>query len=123
MIKAVSRGWTREKRDASNRGIYASRAYARSLAGLSSATATATLLFAAPASAQGAGGSDPTAMVNNICNFILGPFGQSLAILGIVAIGMTWMFGRASLGLVAGVVGGIIIMFGASFLGQTLTGG
>ncbi|MBD8689860.1 MULTISPECIES: pilin major subunit VirB2 [unclassified Rhizobium] len=72
------------------------------------------------ASAQGA---DPAAMLNNICDFILGPFGQSLAVLGIVAIGLSWMFGRASLGLVAGVVGGIVIMFGASFLGQTLTGG
>ncbi|WCK69567.1 pilin major subunit VirB2 (plasmid) [Agrobacterium tumefaciens] len=77
-----------------------------------------------PAAAQSAGGgADPATMVNNICTFILGPFGQSLAVLGIVAIGISWMFGRASLGLVAGVVGGIVIMFGASFLGQTLTGG
>nr|P09776.1 RecName: Full=Protein virB2; Flags: Precursor [Agrobacterium tumefaciens]AAA88646.1 unknown protein [Plasmid Ti]AAB28333.1 VirB2=virulence protein [Agrobacterium tumefaciens, pTiA6, Peptide Plasmid, 121 aa] [Agrobacterium tumefaciens] len=77
-----------------------------------------------PAAAQSAGGgTDPATMVNNICTFILGPFGQSLAVLGIVAIGISWMFGRRSLGLVAGVVGGIVIMFGASFLGQTLTGG
>lgn len=77
-----------------------------------------------PAAAQSAGGgTDPATMVNNICTFILGPFGQSLAVLGIVAIGISWMFGRASLGLVAGVVGGIVIMFGASFLGKTLTGG
>lgn len=76
-----------------------------------------------PAAAQSAGGTDPATMINNICTFILGPFGQSLAVLGIVAIGVSWMFGRASLGLVAGVVGGIVIMFGASFLGQTLTGG
>ncbi|MCZ4093211.1 pilin major subunit VirB2 [Sinorhizobium psoraleae] len=75
-----------------------------------------------PVAAQ-VGGSDPAAMVNNICGFILGPFGQSLAVLGIVAIGVSWMFGRASLGLVAGVVGGIVIMFGASFLGKTLIGG
>ncbi|CVI63705.1 pilin major subunit VirB2 (plasmid) [Agrobacterium leguminum] len=82
-------------------------------------------LFPAEAAlAQSAGGgTDPATMVNNICTFILGPFGQSLAVLGIVAIGVSWMFGRASLGLVAGVVGGIVIMFGASFLGQTLTGG
>ncbi|MDK1494610.1 pilin major subunit VirB2 [Sinorhizobium sp. 7-81] len=76
-----------------------------------------------PAVAQVAGAADPAAMVNNICTFILGPFGQSLAVLGIVAIGISWMFGRASLGLVAGVVGGIVIMFGASFLGKTLIGG
>jgi type IV secretion system protein VirB2 len=69
------------------------------------------------------GGASPAAMVNNICTFILGTFGQSLAVLGIIAIGLAWMFGRASLGLIAGVIGGIVIMFGASYLGQTLTGG
>ena len=69
------------------------------------------------------GGASPATMVNNICTFILGPFGQSLAVLGIIAIGLSWMFGRVSLGLIAGVIGGIIIMFGASYLGSTLTGG
>ncbi|WP_371933208.1 pilin major subunit VirB2 [Bradyrhizobium sp. CCGUVB23] len=78
-----------------------------------------TVLSVTPAAADGA---DPAAMLNNICKFILGPFGQSLAVLGIVAIGVSWMFGRASLGLVAGVVGGVVIMFGASFLAQALIG-
>lgn len=79
--------------------------------------------FSDPAAAQAAGGTDPATMVNNIASFILGPFGQSLAVLGIVAIGLSWMFGRASLGLIAGVIGGIVLMFGASFLAQALTGG
>lgn len=70
-----------------------------------------------------AAGADPSAILNKICQFILGPFGQSLAVLGIIAIGVSWMFGRASLGLIAGVIGGIVIMFGASFIGTTLTGG
>ena len=69
------------------------------------------------------GGASPAAMINNICTFILGPFGQSLAVLGINSIGLSWMFGRVSLGLIAGVIGGIVIMFGASYLGSTLTGG
>jgi type IV secretion system protein VirB2 len=69
------------------------------------------------------GGASPATMLNNICTFILGPFGQTLAVLGIVAIGLAWMFGRASLGVISSVIGGIIIMFGASYLGQTLTGG
>ena len=67
------------------------------------------------------GGSQATQMLLNVCNFILGPFGQTIAVLGIIGIGMAWMFGRASLGMIAGVIGGIIIMFGASFLGQMLT--
>ncbi len=85
----------------------------------------AALAFSATADAQTAfsGGTQAGQMLNNICTFILGPFGQSLAVLGIIGIGMSWMFGRASLGLVAGVVGGIVIMFAAGFLGSTLTGG
>ncbi|QPB24756.1 pilin major subunit VirB2 [Rhizobium sp. 007] len=82
-----------------------------------------SLICSGPAMAQVTGGTDPATMVNNICAFILGPFGQSLAVLGIVAIGISWMFGRASLGLVAGVIGGIVIMFGASSLGKALIGG
>ncbi|EJC80763.1 type IV secretory pathway, VirB2 component (pilin) [Rhizobium leguminosarum bv. trifolii WSM2297] len=81
-----------------------------------------SIVCSAPAMAQVTGGANPAAMVDNICAFILGPFGQSLAVLGIVAIGISWMFGRASLGLVAGVIGGIVIMFGASFLGKALIG-
>jgi type IV secretory pathway VirB2 component (pilin) len=69
------------------------------------------------------GGASPATMVNNICTFILGTFGQSIAVLAIIGIGFLWMFGRASLGVIAGIIGGIVIMFGASYLGQTLTGG
>jgi type IV secretion system protein VirB2 len=82
------------------------------------------LAFPALANAQTVtGGASPATMINNICTFILGAFGQSLAVLGIIAIGLSWMFGRVSLGLIAGVIGGIVIMFGASYLGSTLTGG
>ena len=69
------------------------------------------------------GGASPQTMINNVCTFILGPFGQTLAVLGIIAIGVLFMFGRASLGIIAGIIGGIVIMFGASYLGETLTGG
>jgi type IV secretion system protein VirB2 len=102
--------------------------WGRALTGPSSAVAPlaigSVMLFPALAHAQTvSGGASPATMINNICTFILGPFGQSLAVLGIIAIGLSWMFGRASLGLIAGVIGGIVIMFGASYLGQTLTGG
>jgi type IV secretion system protein VirB2 len=69
------------------------------------------------------GGSSPQTMINNVCTFILGPFGETIAVLGIIGIGFLFMFGRASLGVIAGIIGGIVIMFGASYLGQTLTGG
>ena len=69
------------------------------------------------------GGASPQTMINNVCTFILGPFGETIAVLGIIGIGFLFMFGRASLGVIAGIIGGIVIMFGASYLGETLTGG
>ena len=33
------------------------------------------------------------------------------------------MFGRLSLGILAGVIGGVMIMFGASYIASMLTGG
>ena len=83
-------------------------------------------MLASPAQAIAqtvSGGASPETMINNVCTFILGPFGQSIAVLGIIGIGFLFMFGRASLGVIAGIIGGIVIMFGASYLGQTLTGG
>lgn len=85
--------------------------------------ATQVLLPAIAYAQTVSGGASPQTMLNNICTFILGPFGQTLAVLGIIGIGVLWMFGRASLGVIAGIIGGIVIMFGASYLGQTLTGG
>ena len=91
---------------------------------ISLAFAATQMLVPVAAHAQTvSGGADPQTMINNVCTFILGPFGQSLAVLGIIAIGVLWMFGRASLGVISGIIGGIVIMFGASYLGQTLTGG
>jgi len=83
-------------------------------------------LFGSPALAYAqtvSGGESPQTMINNVCTFILGPFGETIAVLGIIGIGFLFMFGRASLGVIAGIIVGIVIMFGASYLGQTLTGG
>jgi len=88
--------------------------------------AVALAMTAAPGLAVAqtvSGGASPATMLNNVCTFILGPFGETIAVLGIIGIGFLFMFGRASLGVIAGVVGGIVIMYGASYLGQTLTGG
>lgn len=84
--------------------------------------AAALSTFSGRAFAQSAG-TNPASILTNILTFLTGPFGQTLAVLGIIGIGIAWMFGRASLGLVAGVIGGIVIMFGASYIGNQLTGG
>jgi type IV secretion system protein VirB2 len=77
-----------------------------------------------PALAQTvAGGTDPSTILNNVATFILGPFGQALAILAVIAVGFAFMFGRLGIFLLAGVVGGLILIFGSSYLVTQFIGG
>lgn len=88
--------------------------------------AWALVLFAFPAMAYAqtvTGGASPQTMINNVCTFLLGPFGQSIAVLAIFGIGALFAAGRASLGIIGGIIGGIILMFGSAYLGQIITGG
>lgn len=62
------------------------------------------------------GGTNPTTILSNIATFILGPFGESLAVLGVIGVGFAFILGRASLGLIGSIVGGLVLIFGASFL-------
>lgn len=62
------------------------------------------------------GGTDPSTILSNIATFILGPFGQSIAVLALIGIGVAFMFGRATIGLLGGLVGGLVLIFGASYL-------
>ena len=84
---------------------------------------TAALLMPALAHAQTvSGGTSPTTILNNIATFILGPFGQSIAVLSVIGIGVAFMFGRATLGLLGGLVGGLVLIFGASYLVSQFVG-
>ena len=86
---------------------------------------TAGPLLAAPTMALAqavTGGYSPQTMLSNACAFVLGPFGQSIAVLFIMGLGIAWMAGRASLHLLGQVIGGIVLLFGAAYLQQTLTG-
>jgi type IV secretion system protein VirB2 len=80
--------------------------------------ATPTIAFAQAVT----GGYSPQTMLSNACAFVLGPFGQSIAVLFIMGLGVAWMAGRASLHLLGQVIGGIVLLFGAAYLQQTLTG-
>lgn len=55
-------------------------------------------------------------MLSNACAFVLGPFGQSIAVLFIMGLGIAWMAGRASLHLLGQVIGGIVLLFGAAYI-------
>ena len=87
--------------------------------------AVAAAFAALPALAHAqtvAGGTDPSTIISNLANFILGPFGQSLAVLAIIAVGFAFMFGRLGIFMLAGVVGGLILIFGSSFLVTQIVG-
>lgn len=62
------------------------------------------------------GGTSPTTILTNIATFILGPFGEIIAVLALIGIGIAFMLGRAGLGLIAGVIGGLVLIFGSSYL-------
>lgn len=77
----------------------------------------AALLMPPSAQAQSVtGGTNPTTILDNIATFILGPFGQAIAVLSVIGIGVAFMFGRVTLGLLGGLIGGLVLIFGASYL-------
>jgi len=69
------------------------------------------------------GGTSPTTILDNVATFILGPFGEVIAVLAIIGVGIAFMIGRAGLGLIGGVIGGLVLIFGASYLVTTFVGG
>jgi len=83
----------------------------------------ASLLMPTLAHAQVvSGGTNPATILTNIATFILGPFGESLAVLAMIGIGFAFILGRASLGIVGSIVGGLVLIFGASYLVTTFVG-
>lgn len=68
------------------------------------------------------GGTSPTTILDNVASFILGPFGEVIAVLAIIGVGIAFMIGRAGLGLIGGVIGGLVLIFGASYLVNTFVG-
>lgn len=68
------------------------------------------------------GGTDPTTILNAIAQYILGPFGQVVAVLGLIAVGVSFMFGRVGIFLLGGVIGGLVLIFGSAFLVQQFLG-
>ncbi len=69
------------------------------------------------------GGTDPTSILTAISTYILGPFGQALAILACIGVGVTFMFGRLGMMHLGGFVAGLAIIFGSAFLVQQFLGG
>lgn len=69
------------------------------------------------------GGTNPTTIINNIASFILGPFGEGVAALAVAAVGIMCWTGRMGFHAIGWLVGGLVLMFGSSYLVTTFVGG
>lgn len=82
--------------------------------------AVLTLLVVEPALAQTA---NIEGVLQNIVTMLTGNVARLLATLAVIIVGIAWMFGYLDLRKAAYVVLGVAIVFGASEIVSTLTGG
>jgi len=79
-----------------------------------------SLVLVEPAFAQSA---NIEGVLQNIVNMLTGNVARLLATLAVIIVGIAWMFGHLDLRKAAYVVLGVAIVFGASEVVSTLTGG
>jgi type IV secretion system protein VirB2 len=79
-----------------------------------------SLVLIEPAFAQSA---NIEGVLQNIVNLLTGNVARLLATLAVIVVGIAWMFGYLDLRKAAYVVLGVAIVFGASEVVSTLTGG
>jgi type IV secretion system protein VirB2 len=85
---------------------------------------TAGLLMPAVAHAQVvSGGTSPTTIIDNIATFILGPFGEGVAVLAVAAVGFMCWTGRMGFHAIGWLAAGLVLVFGSSYLVTTFVGG
>ena len=92
----------------------------RTFAAPASMAAALVLFVAEPALAQTA---NIEGVLQNIVTMLTGNVARLLATLAVIIVGIAWMFGYLDLRKAAYVVLGVDIVFGASEIVSTLTGG
>ena len=87
------------------------------------ATAIFALFIVLPDVAYAAGGFDKiTSVLTSITQTVIGPLGKAICVLGIVAVGLMWVFGQMDPKRALLVVIGIGVIFGANEIAAALTG-
>ena len=87
------------------------------------ATALFVLFIVLPDVAHAAGGFDKiTSVLTSITQTVIGPLGKAICVLGIVAVGLMWVFGQMDPKRALLVVIGIGVIFGANEIASALTG-
>ena len=81
----------------------------------------AALTISSPAMAQGT--TDIQGFVDNIKSWLTGSIAKSVAVIAVAVCGYRFFSGRASAGPLVAVIGGICLIFGASWVLTQITGG
>lgn len=55
-------------------------------------------------------------------NLLTATWARIIAIIGVIVLGFAWMFGRVSMQLALAVIGGIILVFGAPAIVDSISG-
>lgn len=79
-------------------------------------------LIPVPAWAQGMNQTQVDTMVTSILNILTGPIAKGLATIALVVAGYMFFFGQASKGLIASIVIGCFIVFGAGWIVDMISG-
>lgn len=98
-----------------------SRINMRSLTAITLMAAVFSAVAIEPAFAQSAGGIET--VLQNIVTLLTGNVAKLLATIAVIIVGIAWMFGYLDLRKAAYVVLGIGIIFGASQIVSTISGG
>ncbi len=93
----------------------------RSVAAVTLMAAVLAIGMAEPAFAQATGGIET--VLQNIVTMLTGNVDKLLATIAVIVVGIAWMFGYLDLRKAAYVVLGIGIIFGATELVSTISGG
>src|SRR3546814_6202726 len=75
-----------------------------------------------PAWAQGMNQTQVDTMVTSILNVLTGPIAKGLAAIALVIAGYMFFFGQASKGLIASIIIGCFIVFGAGWIVDMISG-
>ncbi len=81
------------------------------------------LLYPEQASAQSSALFDSgTNFLNALQSLLTSTWARIIAIIAVVFLGFAWMFGRISMQLALSVIGGIILVFGAPAIVDSISG-
>ncbi len=86
------------------------------------ALAAFSLLYADSAYAQNALFDSGTNFLNALQNLLTSIWSRIIAIIAVAVLGFAWMFGRISMQLAVAVTGGVILVFGAPAIVDSIAG-